>query len=998
MITRIFSLVVSIVLTLLIGACSKPNTKAVTNIPQAVDQKSVKSLLIAKNASEQDACSAEIANQGGKILYRGPNGLILTDKPASHFKLKNCKATLTDNAPIAPPPQTSKDTTLPMNAVLGLIPAEEMGARTFVKQHPTADGRGILIALLDTGVETDTGIEPTAGASSGHPVLAITTTGAPKILDVEDFSGEGNVALADVTVDSSGTFKGSDGTVYTGKTIQGTHFRFGVFKGSSLTASGAGTKDQFSDVGVLLYQNSGGDWRGRIDTNADKIFDGEKELYSFKESRLFTKLGVHRTLTVALNIPKDGSQASLFFDDGAHGTHVSGIAAGYDPNGLQGVAPGAQIILGKIGDNRLAGGSTTTASMLLAIDFAVRSKADIINMSYGNNPGSNLGRTPIELYVDKVAKANGILFSISAGNEGPGLHTVGVPAGADLAITNAAYLSPQTAADNLGWKGMEEGSTWFFSSVGPRLDGGWEPKLMAPGTALSSVPIWAGDYDNYEGTSMASPETTGGLALLLSAARQNGLLTDRASITRAVYDSAKPIPSLSLIEQGHGLFHIPAAFEKLKARKNPASDYVVSVTGPGNSKGKGILIRSRELPDNFFNATVAPLSDVKGDLKVLKLVPSANWIVVPADRWTNAAPQTFQIRLNPAMLTKPGLYSEKITGVDAASDDVEFEIPVTVIVPSLLNDANRHTLAANDSLKVGKIARYFVDAPVGTTALEINFSTNGPVLWAQLVDPVGNTVTSIKSGETTEPMDPLRAHANIKRAGVYEVDIVSGANATRPANYSLNVRAYSLTSTLGPPQADKRLSVTVQNNFEAVKVIPRVIFRSVQSKKTLNIQGVGTKVTLPFTGDDQNQFSHFGLQFDTALEYYDLMTDYPYRVFDASGNEVTSGGLMLDTTVDLPDLRKLPIGDLTLNVAGSFAEQAPANWSVAFSEKRYLVDPQVLYTGSLTLLEDDQTMQVPVDLSSLDGPFKTGYENCLTLYLDDFGGSVVQEREMCLKN
>src|SRR5919109_5348318 len=68
----------------------------------------------------------------------------------------------------------------------GWMPVASTGADRFVREHPTYDGRGVLIAILDTGVDP------------AVPGLLTTSTGQPKVADVRDFSDEGLVPLAPV--------------------------------------------------------------------------------------------------------------------------------------------------------------------------------------------------------------------------------------------------------------------------------------------------------------------------------------------------------------------------------------------------------------------------------------------------------------------------------------------------------------------------------------------------------------------------------------------------------------------------------------------------------------------------------------------------------------------------------------------------------------------------------------------------------------------------------
>ncbi|KHN41476.1 Tripeptidyl-peptidase 2 [Glycine soja] len=82
-----------------------------------------------------------------------------------------------------------------------LMPKKEIGVDRFLDAHPKYDGRGALIAIFDSGVDP---------AADG---LQVTSDGKPKVLDVIDCTGSGDIDTSKVVkADSDGRICGASDT------------------------------------------------------------------------------------------------------------------------------------------------------------------------------------------------------------------------------------------------------------------------------------------------------------------------------------------------------------------------------------------------------------------------------------------------------------------------------------------------------------------------------------------------------------------------------------------------------------------------------------------------------------------------------------------------------------------------------------------------------------------------------------------------------------------
>ena len=212
-----------------------------------------------------------------------------------------------------------------------------------------------------------------------------------------------------------------------------------------------------------------------------------------------------------------GSDPEIPCDDYPHGTSVAGLALGDDGAGNQiGVAPGARWIACRNMDH----GTGTPAWYTECFEWLLVPTdpnganprpdlgADVINNSWLCLASEGCTDPDILRSVVENVRAAGVEVVAAAGNDGFACgNIIDAPA-----IFAASFTVGATDNDN-GYSG--------FSSTGPvTIDGSFRPKpdLCAPGVNVRTATI-INSYDpSFTGTSASTPQVSGAIALLWSAA------------------------------------------------------------------------------------------------------------------------------------------------------------------------------------------------------------------------------------------------------------------------------------------------------------------------------------------------------------------------------------------------------------------------------------------------------------------------------------------------
>lgn len=897
-----------------------------------------------------------------------------------------------------------------------ILPAHEIGAVAFRQQHETWDGRGVVLAILDTGVDP------------GVSGLMTTSTGHTKLIEARDFTDEGQWPLSLAEYEDGGwkhpkglRLEGASQLPVPPKTDRPDYPVYMAviaesdFQGNDEVADFTDDGDLDDRFGVLVYwadrseveeklglgrgltflaelndraaeevtqlRASRGVWLVVPDTNGDGRLADEPQLRDYQVNwDTFSPAAADpsesrhmMTWTVQVTSPAAFSNAppklAFHFDSGAHGSHCAGIAAGYRVNGqdgLDGVAPGAWLMSLKIGDNNLSGGATRTESMKQAVQYAAEfgRRFDlpvVVNMSYGISSVEE-EEDAISKIIEDVLKAHpNFYFCTSAGNEGPGLSSIGLPAASQHVISSGAFLPAESGRDL--YEGAISRSTLFsFSSRGGETA---KPDVIAPGTAMSTVPAYVDGSARFHGTSMASPQTAGAVACLVSAALDRGLKVHWGMIKRALILGGVPQEGLLLVEQGGGLVNIPNAWNVLEQLAGSQTahqllDYRIHTECPFQDDGQapasywrtlgGVPVAPQTVSffvepvfhpdmnadqrDAFFRSF-----DLRSDVPWLKPIARSRYI-------RGEMEMEIRVQYDAKLLDHSGVSCGRIIATQKGGDlnglaAREFSLWNTVIVPTEFqaSQAFMRVFEGKD-LKPSTVDRYFLHVPPATSALqvllELDDAPDGTSAAATVFNPEGafKGTTGAAKPPTAQVKDFSLPTAEL-RSGIWEIDVVAGRENIAAVPYHLTVRIDGYSCE---PKCMTDLAQAAPAEDAAAECrVTREFAGRFQGHAEAELTGFGSKETVTVTDDDTFVQSFaldritpevvWTLTMDEATA--NLFTDIAVLIEDDAGNVVKSGGfdgLTFEASVALP--ANTDREAFTLKLIGAFARKCDMDsWS-----------------------------------------------------------------------
>ncbi|CAL5321714.1 unnamed protein product [Camellia sinensis] len=244
------------------------------------------------------------------------------------------------------------------------------------------------------------------------------------------------------------------------------------------------------------------------------------------------------------------------------------------------------------------------------------------------------------------------------------------------------------------------------------------------------------------GTSMASPSAFGGVALLVSAMKAEGIPVSPYIVREALENSSIPVGVLpeDKLTTGQGLMQVDKAHEYIqKLHKVPCVRYQIKINQAGKSTptSRGIYLREASVCQQSTEWTVQVEPKFHDDASNLEqLVPfeecielhssGKEFVKAPEYLLLTHNGRSFNIVVDPTNLSD-GLHYYELCGIDCKAPwrGPVFRIPVTITKAMAVK--NRPALLSFSGMTFlpGHIERKYIKVPIGASWVEATLWTSG---------------------------------------------------------------------------------------------------------------------------------------------------------------------------------------------------------------------------------------------------------------------------------
>ena len=709
-------------------------------------------------------------------------------------------------------------------------PVKDIDAADFLAKHPTYDGRGVTIALLDGNLDLLLPEFQTGYTVDGKAV--------PKIADflnATDPRDDGDAMPQWVNMREQVTADG--GTVaFEGRTFtvpRAGRYRIGFFSERRFNDPGnAAYIDQDIDrngnpkgddglFGVLWDEQANDVW---VDTNRNSSFADEKAMTDYiarQDLGVFGKDDPATPVRDAIGFAVQTDRTNKFVSINAglyqHATIIMGSVTGNRVrNGrIQGVAPGARIVSimhHGIAHAMLEGLITAFKHPLVDL-IVLEQHVGIATLPYLLADA----RHPISIVIERLIQRHKKLLFVPGSNS-PGFGIVGEDGLAPSAVSVGGYQSRESYRLNAGFVTDEyDNLHWGALSHGPSGIGALKPDLLAPSGQMSTDPGYRkGEvrrglfqlppgYTVDGGTSTATPMAAAAATLVVSAAKQAKVPVDAAKLKAALTGSARYIARLGAHEQGSGLVQVGAAFELLKKLQSAATVTIASRApvktrishllspphqGVGLYEREGWTIGDRGTRTIAFTRTSGPAEPMTFTVSWQGndgTFSSAASIALPLDRAVDL-PVSIAVKDAGAHTAVLSLDHPSIPGH-------AYRVLNTIVAPVRLSAEGKHTATTEVTVPRPGDRGVFVEVPPGAAALTMKAAATDGTVRLTAISPGREQINPC--GFTTPPPDSCA----IARPdpGVWEINASATAEArdfdpTRPQ--PLKALSVKITTTL----------------------------------------------------------------------------------------------------------------------------------------------------------------------------------------------------------